>query len=71
MENAELLAGSRVRAGEKERREDQRADHEVIVPPRPADVNAPLYLSIARHVHYDSALHCHAGTNAPVATRSP
>ena len=41
VEDAELLAGGRARADEQERREEQRAEHEVIVPPRPADVNAP------------------------------
>ena len=51
MEDAELLAGRRARADEKERREEHRAEHEVIVPPRPADVNAIPVL----HVRYDSA----------------
>ena len=34
MEDAELLAGGRERADEKERREKQRADHEGIVAPQ-------------------------------------
>ena len=32
MEDAEHLAGGRARADENERREEQRAEHEVIVP---------------------------------------
>jgi hypothetical protein len=40
MKDAGRLAGGRGRHDEDDRRENQRAGHEVIVPSRPPDVNA-------------------------------